>query len=411
MWLKSARYLDYNAGAGLNPIVQETLRELLGQKEFFAANPSSRHRHGQRMQHLLYKAGLQVAQSFGSQDPDHLLFTSSGTEANQTVIRSALAQGMTVLIGAGEHSASHDLLSEADSHHYPLREVRLLPTGQVDLGQIHNLLSEVQLSSGKEEELDANPVLLSLFWANNETGVLNDLEAIRATLSELRSRHPEREFYLHLDGAQVWGKLVLDLEASCADFVTFSSHKIGAPAGTGVIWSRVKNTDKSAHFKLKPLLIGTQSNGLRGGTENWMGIVATGVAAQAQTRETVESFQEHTGALRDRLEKRLRESGLPITIWGEGAPRVANTSRFSLDSFKTYENWVELLDLRGFAVSHGSACKAQVIEPSRILLKMGATREQALNSIRVSFGPDSEVSDADDLVAQLTELYHNKRKT
>ena len=151
---------------------------------------------------------------------------------------------------------------------------------------------------------------------------------------------------------------------------------------------------------------------MRGGTENWLGIFAAGVAAQAAANpEAIAKFQVHTTRLRDRFEKGIQTAKIPATIWGAQVPRIGNTTRFTFDDFKSYENWVELLDLRGFAVSHGSACKAQVIEPSRVLLKMGASREAALNSIRVSFGPESIDQDVDELVAQLTELYQNKKNS
>lgn len=403
MWQKNVRYLDYNAGAGLHPQVQHQLKEILGDPEFFAANPSSRHRLGQKMRHLLHRATNRVAGSFGDRVlAEQLLFTSSGTEANQTVIRSAMKTGAAVFIGSGEHSASYDLLHEATMSVGLLYEIPLLPTGRYDLGQVRNLLSADRSPIRKER--DSKKVLLSLFWANNETGVLNDLSEIKNLLTDLRSQYPDVEFQLHLDGAQVWGKLQFDLMSTPADYVTFSSHKIGAPAGTGVVWSRKPQS-------LKALIVGTQAQGARGGTENWMGIFATGVAAETVANSTtLHEFQSETARVRDRFEAKLRENAIPITIWGSDVPRVSNTSRFSFNDFKTYENWVELLDFRGFAVSHGSACKSQVIEPSRVLLKMGATREAALNSIRVSFGPTSSTEDADDLVANLLELYQNKRK-
>ena len=102
-----------------------------------------------------------------------------------------------------------------------------------------------------------------------------------------------------------------------------------------------------------------------------------------------------TAPLVKRLEAGLSAVGHPIKIWGQESPRVPNTSRFSVLQFKTYENWIELLDLKGFAVSHGSACKAQIIEPSQVLLKMGASKEDALNFLRISFGPSNTIEDVD----------------
>jgi cysteine desulfurase len=190
----------------------------------------------------------------------------------------------------------------------------------------------------------------------------------------------------------------LELDHLNADFVTFSSHKIGAPAGTGVIWVR-----KGASFD--PLFTGSQARGRRGGTENLLGIVATGLAAEELD---VESFQQHTKPLIARLEDGLSFIGHPVRIWGKDSARVPNTSRFSLLNFHSYENWVELLDLRGFAVSHGSACKAQIIEPSHVLLKMGATQHEALNSLRVSLGLDNSRDDIDGFLTALHQILVQK---
>ena len=199
---------------------------------------------------------------------------------------------------------------------------------------------------------------------------------------------------LHLDGAQVWGKLVLNVIQTPADFITFSSHKIGAPAGTGLIWKRPTR-------KLIPLIQGSQAHGLRGGTENTLGIIATGFAAE---KLDALEFQERTAPLQAILEKNLSS----VKIWGKTAVRVTNTTRLSYSNFQAYENWVELLDVNGFAVSHGSACKSKVIEPSRILLAMGGTKAEALNSIRISFGVQNTLDDVYGVMAALQKIYDQK---
>jgi|GEM_PF-370748 len=392
MWQKNVRYLDYNAGSGLSASVQNKLKEVLSDDSLFWANPSSRHRPGQKIQHLLYQATLKIAASMGPAiSPDELVFTSSGTEASQTVIRSGL-EGVSatsagaVVIGAGEHSASHDLLNEIREKNPFTRELPLLPNGEYDLARLAEFFSEARA-------LGIKHVFVSLFWANNETGVLTDLDALKCVISE-----SGLSVLLHLDAAQVWGKIPLDLAATPAQFVTFSAHKIGAPAGSGVIWMRPGQT-------LRPLFPGSQSRGLRAGTENTLGILSMGYACESLDPH---AFIARTGTLRDAFEPALIESGIPVKIWGRSSKRVSNTSRFSLTSFRTYENWVELLDLKGYAVSHGSACKAQVIEPSRVLLAMGASREDALNSIRVSFGPSNTMDDVNGLIEALKSIYRAK---
>ena len=390
MWAKSVRYLDYNSGSGLSPYVRHQLIAILQDDEFIWANASSRHRLGQRVQHHLYAAATKVAKSIHA-SPDELVFTSSGTEANQTVIRSVLKEVEGAIIGAGEHSATYDLFPEIKNHFPFTRELPLLSTGDYDFTALAHLLQEAHTQG-------LHKIFLSLFWANNETGVLTSLEDLATLL-----KNSPVEVVLHLDGAQAWGKIEIDVASTPAQFITFSAHKIGAPAGTGVIWMR-------SGQRLEPLIPGSQSHGLRGGTENILGILATGYAAEEIDPV---AFHKKTGDLQAHFESLLVSGRVRVRIWGALTPahRVSNTTRFSLPDFQSYENWVELLDLHGFAVSHGSACRSQVIEPSRVLLKMGASRSEALNSIRVSFGPENTENDVLDLIDALTRIYDLKMKT
>jgi len=383
MWAKSVRYLDYNATSGIPVSVRNKLTEILGRSDFYFANPSSQHRLGQQSQQMLLKAGMKIASSLGEKvDSKQLVFTSSGTEANQTVIRSAFEYADAIIIGAGEHSASYDLISEVPSG-IRTHELPLLSNGQYDFEFLQELLSDVKQSG-------CSKVFLSLFWANNETGVLTSLEKLGTVL-----RSSGLETSLHLDGAQVWGKLEIDLFKTPANYVTFSSHKIGAPAGTGLIWVRPQSY-------LKPLLLGSQSSGLRGGTENLLSILALSFAVEELNPS---HFIANTLQLREHLEK----SSLPIKVWGLESDRISNTCRMSIPGFSAYENWVELLDLRGFAVSHGSACKSKVIEPSRVLTKMGASSGEALNAIRVSFGPTTQLTDVNEFIMAFQAILSEKR--
>lgn len=388
MWQKNVRYLDYNAGSGLSGVVQQKLIETLKGDSFFLANPSSRHRLGQKVQHHLYQAAMKIAASLGCKNPDELLFTSSGTEASQTVIRSCLEDLSAVIMGAGEHSASYDLYESIQNTHPFARELSLLANGQYDLSQLGDYLAAAK-------EAGHSRVFLSLFWANNETGVLTDLDALKKVIADSKV-----EVVLHLDAAQVWAKILVDVTSTSANFVTLSAHKIGAPAGSGVIWMK-------AGQNLHPLFPGSQGRGLRGGTENALGILAMGFAAEAINPA---QFIQTTETLNREFEKQLLASGIPVKIWGSDSKRVSNTTRFSLTSFQTYENWVELLDLKGYAVSHGSACKAKVIEPSRVLLKMGASKADALNSIRVSFGEGNTLEDVHGVIEALKSIYVAKAK-
>lgn len=379
MWAKNVRYLDYNASSGVTVAVRKKLTELLSRTDLYFANPSSLHRLGQQTHQLLLRSEAKIASSLGEKvEASQLVFTASGTEANQTVIRSAMKNADLVIIGAGEHSASYDLCTT---------ELPLLSSGQYDLESLKRLLSDAK-QSGRSK------VFLSIFWANNETGVLTPLKELEAIL---RSAGEGLTIILHLDGSQVWGKMEIDLFQTPAHFITFSGHKIGAPAGVGVIWIRPGSV-------LDPLITGAQENGLRGGTQNALGIAALAFAAEDLSPA---KFSSHTASLRQKLEEGLQS--LPVKIWGQNVPRISNTSRFSILGHENYGNWVERLDLAGFAVSHGSACKSKVIEPSRVLLKMGATKAEALNAIRISFGPDVQSTDVDDFLVAFRAILSEKR--
>ena len=386
MWQKNVRYLDYNATSGITGSVRKKLIETLSRADFYFANPSSQHQWGQQSQQALVRAGMKIASSFGNGiDSKQLVFTSSGTEANQTVIRSAMKFADAIIIGAGEHSASYDQLSEIPAN-IRSAELPLLSNGQYNLEFLSELLNDVKQTGG------CSKVFLSLFWANNETGVTTSLEKLDAIL-----RSSGLSVFLHLDGAQVWGKMEIDLLKTPASYITFSSHKIGAPAGLGVIWIR-------PDMPFYPLVTGMQSRGLRGGTENILAISAVSFAVEELNPR---AFISHTSALRTQLENELSKHR--IKIWGQDSNRISNTCRFSILGFENYENWVELLDLRGFAVSHGSACKSKVIEPSRVLMKMGASRGEALNSIRLSFGPTTQSADIDDFLVAFQGILSEKR--
>jgi len=385
MWQKNVRYLDYNASSGITVNVRKKLIETLGRADLYFANPSSQHQLGQQSQQLLMRAGMKIASSLGEKiDSNQLVFTSSGTESNQTVIRSAMKFADAIIIGAGEHSASYDLLSETQPG-IRFEELPFLSNGQYDLEFLKELLNDVKQSG-------CSKVFLSLFWANNETGALTSLPKLDAVL-----RSSGLSISLHLDGAQVWGKMVIDLDKTPANYITFSGHKIGAPAGCGVIWVRPGAV-------LHPLITGAQNHQLRGGTENIFGLTALSFAAEDLHPA---QFITHTSALRTQLENGLRE--FSVKIWGKDAERISNTCRFSILGFESYENWVELFDLRGFAVSHGSACKSSVIEPSRVLLKMGASRGEALNTIRLSFGLQNQSSDVDDFLMAFKAILSEKK--
>ncbi len=379
---RTAIYLDANAGAPLRPEVVAKLREVLFQ-EFLqeksgssaaAASPSSTslgslllpnassiHSHGRRAKRWLAEARERIAQSLGpAVDPEQLIFTSSGTEANQLAVRSelevALKRGGPVhwITTSVEHDCVIQLKAWAEARGI---EVSLLPLDEAGAPQVGRLREWVR---------PGETALVSLLWVNNETGVMTDVALAASICREL-------QVPLHLDGAQAWGKLEIDLAALGARWVAFSSHKIGAPAGVGVLYA-------GRGAKTEAVLLGKQEKGRRAGTENLLGIIATGAAA-----ETLQptAWQERVGPLRDRLEEWVRSRLPGVRVNGAGAARVANTLNLSFEGLGG-EGLVMALDLAGYSVSSGSACSSGAIEPSHVLLAMGRSRDEATSAIRLS---------------------------
>jgi cysteine desulfurase len=358
---RAAIYLDANASAPLKPEVQAALKTaLLG--DLLLPNPSSIHAHGRRARRWLSEAREQVANSLGA-DPEQLILTSSGTEANQLAVRGVLepwlARGEPThwILSAVEHDSTRQLTAWAKSRGGQVTHLPVDRDGRV---------SAESLAAALRPETR----LVSAVWVNNETGVISDVEALRRVCRAHGAR-------LHVDAAQAWGKLPIAVEDTDIGLLTVSGHKIGAPAGIGALWV-------GRGVPLEPLLPGKQEKGRRGGTENVLGAIALGAAAAA-----IEplAWARATAPLRDRLEALVRDRIPGTRVNGGDAPRVANTLNLSFDGVEG-DSLVMALDLAGFSVSSGSACSSGVLEPSHVLLAMGLPRAQAMAALRVSLpGP------------------------
>lgn len=371
MSARAAIYLDANAGAPLHPQVREALLSFLGEPHQASLNPSSIHSHGRSAKRLIQSAREAVLASLTSPSSssltraDQILFTSSGTEANQHVIRSVfeplLKQGKRPhwLTTRVEHASVLELtdwLKEQGG------EISYLPVDENGLPR-ESLL---------RESLRPETALVSVLWVNNETGAVADARSFAAALRDANGSRQARAL-LHLDAAQAWGKTEIDLAELGADFLTFSGHKIGALPGTGVLWAGNPKV-------LQPLIHGSQEKSQRGGTENVLGILSLGVAARAlEPRQ----WDRRVRPLRDRLEREILERVPGAIVNAASAPRVANTVSVSFDGLEG-AGLVQALDLAGFSVSVGSACASGSAEPSHVLLALGRSEAQAKASLRIS---------------------------
>jgi cysteine desulfurase len=388
MRTKAATYLDFNAG---NPLHSEVVRALSDLLSGRLANPSSIHSHGRQAKKLLAEARENIAASLGSKtDPEQIIFTSSGTEANQLAIRSALIEALKT------HTSPIWLLSPTE-HHSTLQMVEWFRAQggiaefiPVDINGIPKL-DALEILIQQIDRTKLNIALISTMWVNNETGAITDITAI----SNLTKQNKIR---LHIDAAQAWGKLAIDVNSMGADYVTFSGHKIGALAGTGMLWI-------NRGVPIHSLVYGLQEKGRRGGTENLLGIVSMGIAAKILDPV---AWARSVTAIREDFETEIVNSIPGTTINAKNAPRVANTTSLSFDSVEG-ESLSMALDLEGYSVSAGSACSSGVLEPSHVLMAMGKSKPQALASIRVSIHPSVAFEDLKNFTQTLSKVVQRSR--
>ncbi len=387
-------YMDANATTPVLPEVMEAMRPWFDEQ---FGNASSIHFHGQRARAAVDHAREAVATLLGCRAAE-IVFTSGGTEGDNLALfgmllsQSGIKPGDHLIISAVEHSA---VLHSADRLRDRGVEVTVLPVspaGVVDPEDVRRALRP-------------QTRLISVMMANNETGVLQPVVEIGAIAREARVP-------FHTDAVQAVAKMPLDVRAIGCDLLTISGHKLHAPQGTGALYIR-RGT------QIEPLLFGgTHERQRRAGTENLPGIVGLGKAAEVAMRGLAEGVPAKIGALRDRLQSEILVSVDEAGVNGGDVPRVANTTNIWFDHVEA-EALVIALDLKGLAVSGGSACQSGATEPSPVLKAMGLPEDRARASIRFSLMKTSTVEDVDfavalvpQAVARLRELspVYNSRK-
>ena len=367
-------YFDHNATTPLDSRVLEAMGP------YFSGpygNPSSVHRYGRAARDAVEAARGQVAALVGAQ-PAEILWTSGGTESNNLALKGA-TEGHAptrVIYGATEHPAVMETAESLAGRGWQVEKTLIGADGVVDWAAF-----ECQLCRGPLR-------IAALMAANNETGVIQDV-ARAGTLV-----HGAGGLLL-VDAVQAAGKMPVDFAACGADLMSLSAHKIYGPKGIGALLVR-------QDVELSPLLHGGgQERGLRGGTENLPAIVGFGAAA-VLAQEQLQARTRDTAALREQLEAGLRQ--LPgVIVFGDGAPRLANTVQFGLQGWQG-EALLMALDRKGIAVSSGSACASGTGKPSHVLLGMGLAEDIAYRAIRVSFGQANTAAEVDRLLGVLREL-------
>lgn len=365
-------YLDHNATAPPDPAV---LAAMLPWLESQYGNPSSRHEYGRAARRAVDEARQQVAAALGAH-PTEVVFVSGGSEANNLFLKGAAAclKPGLLAVSAVEHPCVIKPAEQLARQGWQLKKVAVDGEGRIDRQDWQGVLA-------------AQPKLLSVMRANNETGVLQDVAA-------LADEAKGGGAWFHCDAVQAFGKLPLsfrELNAAGVHALTVSAHKIGGPKGAAALV-----LDK--RVEIAPLIAGGgHERGLRSGTENVPAIVGFGVAAElAAARVTAAAAR--IGGLRAELEAGL--AALGARLFGAGAERLPNTTYFAIPDVDG-ETLVGKLDRAGFAVASGAACSSANPEPSHVLSAMGVAPEIARGAVRVSLGQATTPAEVNDFLNAL----------
>ena len=387
-----AVYLDNNATTSVDP---EVLTAMLPYFRDQFGNASSAHVFGAAASPAIREARRAVRELLGAALDQEIIFTSGGTEADNTAILSALDHDPgrdEVVVSAVEHPAVLALCAHLErphlehphlEHHRGVR-VHRVPVdakGRLDL-------------AAYRAAIGPRTAIVSIMWANNETGTLfpvADLAALAHAAGAL----------FHTDAVQAAGKLPIELKATRIDMLSLSAHKLHGPKGVGALYVR-KGTP------LHPLIRGgQQERGRRGGTENVPGIVGLGQAARIAGLRMGDDLKR-LGALRDRLEQGILQRVPDCAVTGDPTQRLANTSNIVFNRAEA-EPILTGLDREGIAVSSGSACTSGSMEPSHVLRAMGVPFTAAHGAVRFSFSRNNVDGDVDRVLAVLPRIVERAR--
>ena len=351
-------YLDYNATAPLHKNVIKKIQNLKFE-EF--GNPSSVHKIGRNSKKIVEEVRRNILSILKAKNYD-LIFTSGATESNNLAIKGFIKKNniKTIFSLQTEHSSVIDVVKNLDIEK---KFFNINPNGTVNLKEIEEVLSK-----------QTNPFLVSIMFANNESGIINPIYEISKIVRKYKG-------IMHCDGVQSLGKIEIDLDSLDVDLFAISSHKIGGPTGIGALLINTRNN-------ISPEIIGGgQEKNLRSGTENFLGIVGFGEAIN-EVNNLTKICNSEIKINRDLLETNLKKLSNEIKIFGEDTDRLANTCYFAYPSM-TSENQVIALDQHGICVSSGAACSSGKVEPSHVLKAMQVDEKYIHSAIRVSLGWDS----------------------
>ncbi|MDD3312581.1 cysteine desulfurase NifS [Pseudodesulfovibrio sp.] len=374
-------YLDNNATTRVDPAVFEAMAPFFTERY---GNPSSAYEFGRQVAADIDRARRQTAALLGC-EPDEIVFTSCGSESDNTAIRSALAAAPAkrhVIASRVEHPAVLKLCRHlAANEGYDVTLLGVDAKGRMDLEELRDALR-------------GDTAVVSVMWANNETGNVHPI-------AEMAALAHERGAFFHTDAVQAVGKVPIDLSAVPVDMLALSGHKFHAPKGIGALFVR-------RGLPFRSLLIGGgQESGRRAGTENTAFIVGLGKACELAAAHMDEE-RTRVRELRDRLERGLLAAVPDTVVNGDPTSRLPGTSYLSFGSVSGGDILREL-DRYGICASTGSACSAANPEPSHVLTAMDVPLRHAVGSVRFSLGRFNTAGEVDRVLAVLPGIIENLR--
>ena len=375
-------YMDNNATTKVAPEVVEAMLPYLSD---YYGNPSSMHSFGGDVGEKLKEARQHVADLIGA-SPNEIVFTSCGTESDGTAIRAAIEsnpQRKQIITSRVEHPAIKNLYETLSKNGYRVTFVPVDNQGRLDVDYLY-------------KSLDDDTAIVSLMWANNETGVIFPVEEISREVKD-------RGILFHTDAVQAAGKIPIDVNSTGIDMLSLSGHKFHAPKGIGVLYIR-KGT------KFSPYMIGGhQEEGRRGGTENVASIIAMGKAAEMAKQHLENNSYACVAELRDKLETALLERVSHSMVNGDTENRLPNTTSIAFE-YVEGEAILLMMNEHGICASSGSACTSGSLEPSHVLRAMGVPFTAAHGSIRYSLSRYNTADEIDFVIEKMPPIIERLRE-
>jgi len=381
-------YLDHSATTPVDERVVAAMTRSLA--ETFG-NASSVHTFGQKARSAVDRARREVAALIGARQ-NEIVFVSGGTEANNLAIRglceAAAQYGRHLVTSAIEHPSVRGVCDRLEKEGWEVTRLPVYDNGIVKIDDV-------------SQALRADTVLVTVMLANNEIGTIQPVKEIGRLIGELRNSG-RKNLWFHTDAVQAAGRTEIDVDGLGCDLLSLSGHKLYAPKGIGALYVRkgVKLVEQNVG--------GHQERERRAGTENVPGIVALGEASRI-AREEFQVRNDHVKALRDRFETAVETGISEIIINGDRHQRLPHLTNISF-RFIEGEGLLINLDMKGIAVSTGSACSSGTLEPSPVIRALGRNDELARGSIRFSFGKENSDADVDYVVDVLVDVVERLRE-